>query len=157
MCRNHFRESVFTEFFLFTVVLLFFSMGFFQSDCARNGDLKGNLLVWNSPKHELRQWKDKVTAQKHCSPPIERFRFSSSLRLKNRCYSQTESAFAFKLAGLINYTSIYTIDKIFFIFENVAFSLSLNLEIAYSEKLRPKSEKSVLGKSRKFGQVALKC
>ena len=47
-----------------------------------------------------------------------------------------ESAFAFKLAGVINYTTIYTIDKIFFIFENVAFSLSLNLEIAYSEKLR---------------------
>ena len=47
-----------------------------------------------------------------------------------------ESAFAIKLAGLINYTSIYPIDKIFFIFENVAFSLSLNLEIAYSEKLR---------------------
>ena len=112
-------------------------MGFFQSDCARNGDLKGNLFVCNSPKHELRQWKDKVTAQKHCSPPIEKFSFSSSLRLKNRRFSQTESAFAFKLAGVINYTSIYTIDKIFFIFENVAFSLSLNLEIAYSEKLRP--------------------
>ena len=77
-----------------------------------------------------------MTAQKHCSPPIEKFSFSSSLRLKNRRFSQTESAFAFNLGGVINYTSIYTIDKIFFIFENVAFSLSLNLEIAYSEKLR---------------------
>ena len=79
-----------------------------------------------------------MIALKLCSPPIEKFSFSSSLRLKNRSFSQTECAFAFKLAGVINYTTIYTIDKIFFIFENVAFSLSLNLEIAYSEKLRLK-------------------
>ena len=88
--------------------------------------------IHSSISHHIKDIK--MSMCQYCIMRNDRLRFSSILSPKNRCYCWMEGDFAFQFAGMMYWRTIYSVDLLICHFENVAFSLILTLEIAYSEK-----------------------
>ena len=88
--------------------------------------------IHSSISHHIKDIK--MSMCQYCVMRNDRLRFSSISSPKNRCYCWMEGDFAFQFAGMMYWRTIYSVDLLICHFENVAFSLILTLEIAYSER-----------------------